>query len=94
MDQYGVAIDALASKRRSPAATRPGVAPKAKRNVPAAKRSRPLKGSKLDLSPKYENPETGETWTGRGRPPARISRAKDRSRFLISKYACGLDVTR
>ncbi len=32
---------------------------------------------------KYRNPETGDTWTGRGRPPAWIADAKDREAFLI-----------
>lgn len=33
--------------------------------------------------PKYRNPQTGDTWTGRGRPPAWIVGAKDRAAFLI-----------
>ena len=32
---------------------------------------------------KYRNPQTGDTWTGRGRPPAWIAGAKDREAFLI-----------
>lgn len=32
---------------------------------------------------KYRNPQTGDTWTGRGRPPAWIVDAKDRESFLI-----------
>jgi len=34
--------------------------------------------------PKYRDPETGSTWTGRGRPPEWIAAAKDRDAFLIS----------
>lgn len=34
------------------------------------------------VAPKYRNPATGETWTGRGKPPAWI-RDKDRAQFLI-----------
>lgn len=34
-------------------------------------------------APKYRNPKTGDTWTGRGRPPAWIASAKDREPFLI-----------
>ncbi|WP_126223498.1 H-NS family nucleoid-associated regulatory protein [Burkholderia ambifaria] len=41
---------------------------------PAAKRTVP---------PKYRNPQTGATWTGRGLPPAWIASAKDRNKFLI-----------
>uniref|UniRef100_UPI00158AD6B2 H-NS family nucleoid-associated regulatory protein n=1 Tax=Burkholderia anthina TaxID=179879 RepID=UPI00158AD6B2 len=32
---------------------------------------------------KYADPKTGATWTGRGRAPAWIANAKDRSRFLV-----------
>ncbi|NRF71317.1 H-NS histone family protein [Aquincola sp. S2] len=33
---------------------------------------------------KYRDPATGKTWTGRGKPPAWIAGAKDRSAFLIA----------
>ena len=36
---------------------------------------------------RYRNPETGDTWTGRGRPPTWIVDAKDRDAFLIEKAA-------
>jgi len=32
---------------------------------------------------KYQNPESGETWSGRGRAPAWIKDAKNRDKFLI-----------
>jgi DNA-binding protein H-NS len=32
---------------------------------------------------KYRDPKTGATWSGRGRAPAWIANAKDRTRFLI-----------
>jgi len=32
---------------------------------------------------KYQHPETGETWSGRGRAPAWIKDAKNRDKFLI-----------
>ncbi|WP_207000843.1 H-NS family nucleoid-associated regulatory protein [Trinickia mobilis] len=35
--------------------------------------------------PMYRNPETGAEWSGRGRAPAWIAEAKDRSRFLIAR---------
>ncbi|QBR04297.1 H-NS histone family protein [Paraburkholderia pallida] len=35
------------------------------------------------VEPKYADPKTGATWSGRGRAPAWISGAKDRSKFLI-----------
>lgn len=34
---------------------------------------------------KYRDPKTGQTWTGRGRPPAWIAAAKDRDAFLIGQ---------
>lgn len=39
--------------------------------------------SSSPVAPKYRNPETGETWTGRGKPPLWI-RDKDREQFKIS----------
>ncbi|WP_322014908.1 H-NS histone family protein [Paraburkholderia sp. J12] len=32
---------------------------------------------------KYQNPETGETWSGRGRAPGWIRDAKNRDKFLV-----------
>jgi DNA-binding protein H-NS len=32
---------------------------------------------------KYQNPETGETWSGRGRAPAWIKSARNGEKFLI-----------
>jgi DNA-binding protein H-NS len=37
------------------------------------------------IEPKYQNPKTGETWTGMGRSPLWIRDAKNRDRFLIAK---------
>ena len=34
--------------------------------------------------PKYRDPSTGQTWTGRGRPPQWIVDANDRDAFLIA----------
>lgn len=34
------------------------------------------------VAPKYANPQTGETWTGRGRAPKWID-GKDRTKFAI-----------
>ena len=36
---------------------------------------------------KYRDPKTGQTWTGRGRPPAWIADAKNRDAFLIDAGA-------
>lgn len=34
-------------------------------------------------APKYRDPATGSTWTGRGKPPLWIKDAADRGQFLI-----------
>ncbi|KVL43444.1 H-NS histone [Burkholderia territorii] len=47
------------------------------RPIGAAGASKP----KRPLPPKYLNPKTGETWSGRGRAPAWLG--KNRARFLI-----------
>lgn len=39
-------------------------------------------GAGSNVPPKYRHPETGETWTGRGKPPKWIQ-DQDRSQFEI-----------
>ncbi|MDB5846691.1 MAG: histone [Rhodoferax sp.] len=46
-------------------------------------KSTAVKGSKAKVAPKYRNPETGDTWTGRGKPPRWIQ-DKERTQFLIA----------
>jgi DNA-binding protein H-NS len=43
------------------------------------------KPSAVKPAPKYRDPATGATWSGRARPPAWIKDAKDRSVFLIEQ---------
>ncbi|MGN8112399.1 H-NS family nucleoid-associated regulatory protein [Paraburkholderia sp. 22098] len=53
-------------------------------SAPAAKKS--AKAGNYVRGPQpalYADPRTGATWSGRGRAPAWIANAKDRSRFLI-----------
>jgi DNA-binding protein H-NS len=38
---------------------------------------------------KYRDPKSGVTWSGHGRAPAWIAKAKDRSRFLVEGSAAG-----
>ncbi|MFT4063475.1 MULTISPECIES: H-NS family nucleoid-associated regulatory protein [unclassified Paraburkholderia] len=45
-----------------------------------AKASRPRAG----VAPKYRDPESGSTWSGRGKPPRWIA-GLDREKFLIQK---------
>jgi DNA-binding protein H-NS len=46
----------------------------------AVRRGRPPK--KAPLPPKYQDPKSGSTWSGRGKPPKWIA-GKNRERFLI-----------
>lgn len=49
----------------------------------AAGRTRGAARNTARVEPKYRNPETGETWTGRGKPPRWIA-DKNRDDYLIS----------
>ncbi|MBR8249768.1 H-NS family nucleoid-associated regulatory protein [Burkholderia cenocepacia] len=40
-------------------------------------------GKRAPAAPKYQDPKTGATWSGRGKPPQWIAKAKNRDRFLI-----------
>lgn len=63
-----------------------GAAPKA---AAPARRGRSA-GSTSTLQtgvPKYRDPKTGKTWTGRGKPPLWIVGVKDRTPFLIDAAA-------
>lgn len=56
------------------------IAAKRRRGRPAGSGA----GAKREpLPPKYQNPKTGETWSGRGRAPAWLG--KNRDRFLIAE---------
>lgn len=37
------------------------------------------------IAPKYRDPKTGATWSGRGKAPHWIAGAKNRNRFLIEQ---------
>lgn len=49
------------------------------------KRTRKAASPTTAAEPRYLNPKTGETWSGRGRAPLWIRDAKNRDRFLIAK---------
>ena len=51
------------------------------RDVFGGVRTSSAKGS--TVAPKYKDPVTGATWTGRGKPPRWIA-DKDRAQFLIA----------
>jgi DNA-binding protein H-NS len=52
-----------------------------------AARKAPVRASRSSGVARYRDPKTGQTWTGRGRPPAWIAGAKDREAFLIDAPA-------
>ncbi|MEX3937728.1 H-NS family nucleoid-associated regulatory protein [Paraburkholderia phymatum] len=45
-------------------------------------------------APKYRDPKSGATWSGRGRAPAWLAGAKDRSKFLIAGAEEGLPASK
>ncbi len=75
MKEYEITPEEIAAAFGKPGASRARVAKKAST------------GSRGPVPPKYKNPETGDTWTGRGKPPrwvvAAESAGKSREAFLI-----------
>jgi len=67
MADYGLSVEDIAGKRR--------------RGRPAGAKATPATKVKSELPPKYMDPKTGATWSGRGRAPAWLG--KNRTRFLI-----------
>ncbi|SAK98289.1 histone family protein nucleoid-structuring protein H-NS [Caballeronia temeraria] len=51
--------------------------------IAVGRSDKPSSASKGKLPAKYQNPTTGETWSGHARPPAWIKDVKDRTKFLI-----------
>lgn len=66
MQQYGLTVEDIQGKRRRGRPVGSGAA----------------KADKEPLPPKYRDPKTGKTWSGRGRAPAWLG--KNASRFLIA----------
>ncbi|WP_175813573.1 H-NS histone family protein [Burkholderia contaminans] len=42
-------------------------------------------GTHTPVAPKYKDPKSGATWSGRGKAPRWIANAKNRDRFLIEQ---------
>jgi DNA-binding protein H-NS len=76
MAEYDITVDDL----KAPAKR----ATKARAKAATGK---PRKAKAASVKPKYRNPDTGATWTGRGKPPGWIKEAeaqgKGRDGFLI-----------
>lgn len=63
--------------------------------APAGKRQASAKSTSAGVA-KYQDPATGKTWTGRGKPPAWIAGAANRDAFLIGgseAEASGIEMT-
>lgn len=57
----------------------------------AVARTKIVSQTKGKLPAKYLNPKTGETWSGRARPPLWIANVKDRTKFLIDIAGTAID---
>lgn len=79
IDRYGLSAEDLGFGGGAKAGRRTGATPGRKKKATAKSAGVPL----------YRDPETGKTWTGRGKPPAWIAGAKSRDAFLISPEAAG-----
>lgn len=76
----GTSAGARAEKTQRSARTSAAGVPKKR----SATRAAGKKGAATVGVPMYRDPKSGKTWTGRGKPPNWIAKAKDRSAFLIS----------
>lgn len=59
----------------------------ATRGVPGRRRAAPTRRAATVGVARYRDPKSGQTWTGKGRPPAWIAAAKNRDAFLIDAPA-------
>ena len=48
----------------------------------AGAKRKPMKATRRPVPPKYRNNTTGETWSGRGKPPKWMA-GRDKAQFLI-----------
>ncbi len=78
MSAYDLTVDDLQPKTRRTRATK-ATAKTAATKVRKARGPAKRPAAKA----KYRNPETGATWTGRGKPPNWIKDVKNRDAFLI-----------
>jgi len=69
MSEYELTVDDIVGKRR--------------RGRPAGSKNSAVAKEKSSLPPKYMNPKTGASWSGRGRAPSWLG--KNRTRFLIAE---------
>ena len=79
IEKYGLTAEDIGLTKR-------GKAPARKASGARARRGSKKVGKAVGV-PMYRDPDTGKTWTGRGKPPTWIAGAKDRSTFLIDQPA-------
>jgi len=83
MNKLGVSIEDLGTEVQKP------VQPPKSRGRPAVEvsKSKPAVKNRKPVAPKYRDPNTGETWTGRGKPPRwlaeQIHMGHSKDEFLI-----------
>ncbi len=87
MAAYGITLDDLGGKSKAARGRKPnGGKAAAKAAKPAKATAKPAKARK-PVAVKYRNAETGETWTGRGKPPtwlkAQEAAGRKREEFLV-----------
>ena len=86
MTMYGIALEDLGGRTRTARGRKPKLAKAAKPAKAAKDRAKPAKTRK-PVAVKYRNPETNDTWTGRGQPSTWIkameAAGRKREEFLV-----------
>ncbi|MFM0031874.1 H-NS histone family protein [Paraburkholderia madseniana] len=85
MPEHGLTTEDIEAKA---SASRAAKGPKVSA---AAGKTRTTTGEKTKAPPKYQHPKTGATWAGRGRAPAWLAGAKDRTSFSIDGASMAAD---
>jgi DNA-binding protein H-NS len=87
MEEHGITTADI--NAHSPAKKKPGRSAVNTPQLVIKQKSVARPVAKGKLPPKYRDPKTGATWSGKARPPSWIANAKDRSKFLIANAADG-----
>jgi DNA-binding protein H-NS len=86
MAVYGITLEDLGDKVKGRRGPKPKVAKAAKPAKPDKPKAKPAKARK-PVAVKYRNPETNDTWTGRGQPSTWIkameAAGRKREEFLV-----------
>lgn len=84
MDEFGLTLADLGGAVKG----KPGRPPKAAKSIQAVQTKKAAKGKPASIgAPKYRDPKTQKTWTGRGKPPLWIVGVKNRDALLIDAPA-------